>query len=239
MSSNSVIFKGKKDGILIVLDDKITFDELKSAFEKKILQAGAFFRGANLSITFKGRDLSEGEEMQLLNIISETSGLNISFVHDKNEPVFVKQQKLSKIDNIDILSKNDKKTSEEYFKNNITKNFISAYENITSFHKGSIRSGQSLRFKGSIVIIGDINPGGEVLAEGNVIVIGSVKGLVHAGCTGYSDCFVIGLNMHPTQLRIADIVTYFPKKDKKKSSVVPECAFAKNGEIYVEPLINF
>ena len=55
---------------------------------------------------------------------------------------------------------------------------------------------------------------------------------------GYSDCFVIGLDLRPTQLRIADIVTYFPKKDKNVKTI-PECAFAKEGEIYVEPLMNF
>ncbi len=233
MGQNSVIFKGKKGGILIILDDKITFDELKTTFEEKILQAGNFFKGANLSITFKGRNLEENEEMELLNIISEKSGLNISFVHDKDERTFlVKHQKLSKIDNIDILL--DKNDAENFN----SKVIFSAFENITSFHKGSVRSGQSLKFKGSIIIIGDVNPGGEVIAEGNIIVLGSVKGLVHAGCMGYSDCFVIGLDLRPTQLRIADIVTYFPQKEKM-AKTFPECAFAKKGEIYVESLMNF
>jgi len=234
VSQNSVIFKGKNDGILIILDNKITFNELKTAFEEKVLQAGNFFRGANLSVTFKGRDLEETEEMELLNIISDNSGLNISFVHDKDEKTFfVKQQKLSKIDNINIFS-NKKDNNAK----NINSKVISAFENITSFHKGSVRNGQSLKFKGSIIVIGDVNPGGEVIAEGNVIVLGSVKGLVHAGCMGYSDCFVIALDLRPTQLRIADIVTYFPKKDKS-AKAMPECAFAKEREIYVEPLMNF
>lgn len=235
MGQNSVIFKGKKGGIFIILDDKITFNELRTIFEEKILQAGNFFKGANLSITFKGRNLEESEEMELLNIISEKSGLNISFVHDKDENTFlVKQQKLSKIDNINILLDKNGDKAEKFN----AKAIFSAFENITSFHKGSVRSGQSLKFKGSIIVIGDVNPGGEVIAEGNVIILGSVKGLVHAGCIGYSDCFVIGLDLRPTQLRIADIVTYFPQKDKM-AKTFPECAFAKNGEIYVESLMNF
>ena len=124
MSQNSVIFKGKKNGISIILDNKITFNELKTVFKEKILQAGNFFQGANLSITFTGRDLEENEEMELLNIISENSGLNISFVHDKDEKTFfVKQQKLSKIDNINILS--DKKDGD--FKNISSKVIFSAF----------------------------------------------------------------------------------------------------------------
>lgn len=239
VKQNSVIFKGKNDGILILLDDKISFDELKQVFKEKLQKSSNFFKGANISITFKGRDLSESEEIELLNIISEISGLNISFVHEKSDsPVFVKQQKLSKIDNVDIKAIDEKSkeaSKKEDKKNALPKTFLTALENITSFHKGSIRSGQSLKFKGSIVVIGDVNPGGEIIAEGNVIVLGSVKGLIHAGCSGLSDCFVIGLDLRPTQLRIADIVTYFPKKSKNDKAV-PECAFAKNGEIYVENL---
>ncbi len=226
MSRNNVIFKGKNDGILIILNDKITFEELKSAFEEKVLKTSAFFGGADISITFKGRNLSDSEELELLDIISEVSQLDISFVHSKDEkPVFAEKKKLSKFNNIDIP------------KNNVLKNFLNVYENTTSFHKGSVRSGQSLKFKGSIVVIGDINPGGEVIAEGNIIVLGSVKGLVHAGCSGLRDCFVIALKLKPTQLRIADIATYLPKKDKI-IEITPECAFVKNDEIYVEPLMN-
>ncbi len=232
--NNSVIFKGKNGGILIILDDKITFAELKDLFKKKVESAGVFFQGANTAITFQGRELSDSEEMELLDIISEISGLNISFVHGKGEdPIFVKQEKLSKIDDVENI-----KVTKSVVENVMPQNVFSVLENMTSFHKGSIRSGQSLKFKGSIVIIGDINPGGEVIAEGNIIVLGSIKGLVHAGCSGEADCFIIGLNLKPTQLRIADIVTYFPKKDKTPK-ISPECVFAKNGEIYVEPLANF
>ncbi len=226
MGQNSVIFKGKNDGILIILDDKIAFEELRQDFEEKVSKSSTFFRGANISVAFKGRVLSDSEEMELLDIISKVSELNISFVHSEDEnPVFVKQKKLSKFNNINIS------------KDSISKRFVSAYENITSFHKGSVRNGQSVKFKGSIVIIGDVNPGGEVISEGNVIVLGSVKGLIHAGCGGRHDCFIIAFNLKPTQLRIADIVTYFPEKEKT-NKVIPECAFAKNGEIYVEPLMN-
>ena len=236
MNQNSVIFKGRNGGIHIILDEKILFEDLKTIFREKVSEASAFFGDTNISITFKGRDLTELEESELLNIISEVSGLNISFVHGKDEtPMLVKQQKLDKLET--TLNIKEPKIQEKQVDLPI-KTIFSAFENVTSFHKGSIRSGQALRFKGSIVIIGDVNPGGEVIAEGNVIVLGTIKGLVHAGCAGCADCFVIALNLKPTQLRIADIVTYFSEKDKK-TGIVPECPFAKNGEIYVETLTNF
>jgi len=217
VSKNNVVFKGKNDGILIILNNKISFEELKVSLEQKVSKARHFFRGANVPITFKGRSLSDAEEMELLDIISESSDINIPFVHSEDDKLsFFKRRKISEIDAVN-------------------KNIFTAFENMASFHRGSVRSGQSLRFKGSIIVIGDVNPGGEIIAEGNVIVLGAVKGLVHAGCAGLSDCFIIGLNLCSAQLRIADIITFFPS-EKSKAKYVPRLAFAKNGEIFVEPL---
>lgn len=217
MNENSVIFKGKNNGILIILDDKITFGELKTVLQKKALKAKNFFKGANTSITFKGRKLTDSQETELLNIISSNSGLEISFVHSMEE-----------------APNNDKKINKS---EKLSNRSLTAYENITSFHKGSIRSGQSIHFKGSIVIIGDVNPGGEVIAEGNIVVLGSMKGFAHAGCSGSEDCFVSALKLRPTQLRIANIISYFPDRNTK-GKAVPEYAYAKNGEIYVDPLVH-
>lgn len=216
VNENSIIFKGKNNGILVILDDKITFEELKTALEGKVVKAKSFFKGANTSITFKGRKLTDSQETELLDIISSNSDLEISFVHSAEETY---------------------KSTKKITKPKIHKTLLPASENITAFHKGSIRSGQSLRFKGSIVIIGDVNPGGEIIAEGNIVVLGSMKGFAHAGCKGSEDCFVSALKLRPTQLRIAGIISYFPDRNTK-GKTVPEYAYAKNGEIYVDPLVH-
>ncbi len=79
MKENSIIFKGKNNGIQIILDNKMSFNELKTAFENKIKSAKNFFKDADLSISFKGREINELEEKELIDIISKTQVLMFHF----------------------------------------------------------------------------------------------------------------------------------------------------------------
>lgn len=212
MNPNSVIFKGIADGLIIILDNTISFEQLKDALLKKVIQTKNFFEDANISITFKGRELNEEEEMELLQIISKESGLEISFVNDC--ATLNCKQEVSPSPPPILTAKN----------------------NITYYHKGSLRSGQRLDFAGSIVIIGDVNPGAQVMAEGNVVILGKLKGSVHAGCKGADDCFVSALHVEPTQIIIKDIIAVFPDNLEKQRG--PEYVYAKDGQIFVEPLTN-
>lgn len=216
MNENSVIFKGIQNGMLIILDSEISFEELKTSLDKKVIQAKDFFEGANISITFKGRDLSENEELELLEVISKKSGLEISFVNSEkilnNEPVPSKEKSI------------------------LEPPILTAKNNITYYHKGSLRSGQRIDFAGSVIIIGDVNPGAQILAEGNIIVLGKLKGSVHAACKGAEDCFISALHMDPIQLIIKDVITFFPEDLEKERG--PEFAYVKDGQIFVESLID-
>lgn len=220
---NSVIFKGKKDRIVVVLDGSLDFEKLKTVFRDKISNAKKFLGYSDTSISFQGRELTENEENQLLEIISEESGLRISFVSTEDD--INKKNVILKKEETKNIEKSEEKIE------------FSVLENLTKYHKGSLRSGQSLKYSGSVVIIGDVNPGGEIIAEGNVTVLGNLKGLVHAGCTGNKECFVTAFNFEPTQLRIADIITYIPKEMSGKNNRKPSHAYIENGQIYIEPLL--
>ena len=206
MSNNSVVFKGRKNGINIVLDSSLSFEEIKRQLKLKLVDAEKFFGNTKSAISFIGRDLSEQEEEELLETISKSTQLDIAAP-----------------------------TLEKVF------DPFSAKNNMTYFHKGGLRSGQEIRYAGSVVVIGDINPGGEIIAEGNIIVLGTLKGLVHAGCLGNSECYVAALLFRPTQLRIADIISYIPDIPDfsvGKKEIEPSYAYSKEGRIYVEPLTN-
>ena len=207
-SENFVLFKGNKDGINIILSEDATFEQIRDQLEKKIEDAAKFFDGFKTTILFKGKTITEEQELELLNIITEKTNMNISFIQAENEET----TELAAV------------ISEQIQQHNITK-----------FYKGAIRSGQSIEFSGSVVIIGDVNPGGVVRAEGNIIILGTLKGMVHAGCTGMTDAFVIALNMIPTQLRIADIITRFPEEEMRVRRPA-EYAYIEDGQIYVVPL---
>lgn len=232
MNKNNVIFKGVPDGILVMLDDTISFDELKNSLLEKVKSAKAFFNGANISISFKGRVLSEDEEFILLDIISRESGLDISFVNaSSSSDTKVNKGKSRKQEEKQIEPQKCTTITEPKLQNPILTN----KNNITHFHKGSVRSGQKIEFDGSVVIIGDINPGGQIIAEGNIIVLGKLKGFIHAGCKGDSSCFVSALQMSPSQLFIGDFRSYFPEDMEK--DLTPMHAYISEGEICVEPLI--
>lgn len=213
VSQNSVLFKGKNGGIQIVLDENVDFEELKSTFSEKMNDAHRFFDGAKTNIAFSGRKLTDQEETELLAIISEKTKLDISFVQDKE-------------------LKNDVKTAS-------MQNLVSSVDNMTHFHRGSLRNGQEIRYRGSVVVIGDCNPGSQIIATGNIIILGTLKGTAHAGCEGDESCFVATFVMNPVQLRIAKIITYVPeehKKGSKKKVINPSYAFVQDGHIYIAPL---
>jgi septum site-determining protein MinC len=96
----------------------------------------------------------------------------------------------------------------------------------------TLRSGQQLRHQGSIVIIGDVNPGAEVVAGGDVVVWGRLRGTVHAGATGNASVVVCALDLAPMQLRIAQYIARSPEGRRRKPQ--PEVARVRNGQIVAE-----
>ena len=82
---NSVIIKGNKHGIVVVMDENIPFAELKVSLAEKFRSASKFFDKANMAVTFEGRKLTQDEEKEILDIIAENSELNIICVVDNDK----------------------------------------------------------------------------------------------------------------------------------------------------------
>ena len=82
--NNSVIIKGNKYGIVVVLDKDVSFEQLKQDLIDKFKSASKFFDKASMAISFEGRKLSTGEEQEILNLIAEHSDLNIVCVIDND-----------------------------------------------------------------------------------------------------------------------------------------------------------
>ena len=98
----------------------------------------------------------------------------------------------------------------------------------------SLRSGQSVSFDGNIVIMGDVNPGSEVCATGDIVVFGCLRGVAYAGANGKQDARVVALRLMPTQLRIADRIARSPDGEVQ-APLSPEAAFLRDGAIVIEP----
>ena len=76
----------------------------------------------------------------------------------------------------------------------------------TKFYRASIRSGQRIEFEGSVVIIGDVNAGAEVIAEDNIIVVGHLRGMAHAGAKGNNNAIIAAHIIDSPQIRISSII---------------------------------
>jgi septum site-determining protein MinC len=100
------------------------------------------------------------------------------------------------------------------------------------FLQRTLRSGQSVRHPGHVVVLGDINPGAEIIAGGHVLVWGRVRGVVHAGAGGDDTATVAALDLAPTQLRIAGHIAVSPKR---RGAVRPEVALIRDGHLVAEP----
>ena len=96
----------------------------------------------------------------------------------------------------------------------------------------TLRSGHSLKHPGHIIVIGDVNPGAEIVAGGNVVIWGRLRGTVHAGAKGNEDAVVCALDLSPTQLRIAEKISITPPQRKKPR---PEIARLEDGKVVAEP----
>ncbi|BAY94307.1 septum site-determining protein MinC [Tolypothrix sp. PCC 7601] len=101
----------------------------------------------------------------------------------------------------------------------------------------TVRSGVEIRHAGSVIILGDLNPGGIVVADGDILVWGRLRGIAHAGASGNRECLIMSLQMEPTQLRIADAVARAPEKSPTQFS--PEVAHMTSQGIRIARAIDF
>lgn len=210
--NNEVIIKGNKYGIIVVLNPDIDFNILKKQVAEKFKESRKFFEDANMALSFEGRDLSNEEQSDLLGIIEKNTDMKILCIID-NDP-----------------------KKEELFKKTIEEKLMELENNTGQFYKGILRSGASLEFETSAVIIGDVNHGARVVSKGNIIVLGALKGNAFAGASGNTNAFVIALDMRPTQIRIADMIARSPDKPVKDANKEAKIAFLEDGNIYIEPL---
>lgn len=101
----------------------------------------------------------------------------------------------------------------------------------------TVRSGVEIRHPGNVVILGDINPGGAVISQGDILVWGRLRGVAHAGVDGNSDCVIMALQMEPTQLRIANYLARAPQQPPAQYH--PEVAYATTEGIRIARATDF
>lgn len=214
---DSIVIKGNKYGLTLFINEESTMDTIKAELIEKLEQAKKIFSEGNIGISFDGKSLSTVEKQEIIELINDNSKLNVVCIVDE-----------------DASSKDNFKHAVEATLANTVIN--SNDDNIGCFHKGTIRSGQSLESETSIVVIGDVNPGANLIAKGNIIVLGALKGNAFAGAGGDASAFVVALKMNPMQIRIADVIARCPDNQEKNKNIEPQIAFISEDNICIENL---
>lgn len=178
---HNVTIKGTKDGLVLLLDDKCSFDLLVEELNDK-LNAGSsqMLNGPVISVKVKAgnRYLTAEQEEKLLEVLKQKENLILDHIESE------------------VITKAE---AEEMRKD----------AQVVTVSK-VVRSGQVLDIQGDLLLIGDVNPGATVMATGNIYILGSLKGIAHCGTKGNEEAIIAASVMKPSQLRIAHHINRAP-----------------------------
>lgn len=188
---NTVIIKGNKAGMTVILDSQVPFEQLLLDVGKKFSESAKFWGSVQMTLTLEGRELKPEEEFQIVNKITENSNIEILCLLDTDSKRIGRCEKA------------------------LNEKLMELSSQTGQFYRGNLHRGEVLESEASIVIIGDVNRGAKVLAKGNVIVLGLLGGTVHAGLAGNQDAVIVAFDMAPVQLRIGSIYTDLAEKGRR------------------------
>ncbi len=228
-----VVIKGTRHGLLASMREDADFAAALARLGELLQQSNSFLEGATLSIDFGWREITPEQFQALeavlahrqvaLNGILSTSLNTRSIAESKGYKAIIGRLGLAQHQGRAMRNRRFSKEEQaapapvvEPSEPSIEEVEPSAelepepepsremHEEPTLYLRRNLRSGQKVMFAGTVVLMGDVNPGAEIEAEGDIIVLGNLRGTIHAGCTGNSEATVVAIGMRPTQLRIND-----------------------------------
>jgi septum site-determining protein MinC len=216
----SVKIKGIREGLLVTVGDG-PWPEVQEALLEQVEAQLEFLRGAKIILDVENHVLNAVLLSKLRDILSE-KGLSLWAVLSHSPTTEQTAQTLG------LATRIHQAHPEQAARPIDTA--LDGDEGVLV--KRTLRSGNSVEYPGHITVIGDVNPGAEVIAGGNVVVWGRLRGMVHAGVNGDDKAVVCALDLSPTQLRIADKIA-IPPQDREDPR--PEMAVVRDGQVVAEP----
>jgi septum site-determining protein MinC len=226
MNTTTVQIKGIKDGLLVTLGEG-DWDDVHQALLTHLDQQGEFLRGARLALDVGSRALKAVELGPLTREISDR-GLTLFAVLGESPVTERSAQSYGLATRLSAGGPRGAKAQPQT--PNLPDTNLQGGEAAVLVQR-TLRSGYSLTHTGHVVVIGDVNPGAEVVATGSVVVWGKLRGVVHAGAEGNQSAVVCALDLSPMQLRIAGQAAQAPRK---RFRTQPEMARLLNGQVVAE-----
>ena len=215
----TIQIKGIREGLLATLGDG-AWAELQDALFKQVEDQSSFFQGARLAIDVGNQILHAAEMGGLRDRLSE-KGISLWAIIS-NSPTTEQTARV-----LGLATRLNSPRPERSIRSLDTN--LSGESAVLV--QRTLRSGFKLTHQGHVVVIGDVNPGAEIVAAGSVVVWGRLSGVVHAGADGNEKAVVCALDFSPTQLRIADRIAIPPQRKGKPQ---PEMASIQNGQVVSE-----
>lgn len=214
--------KGGRQGLRLFLAEEEPWATLLEALEVQLQKGEGFFRGADLMVDVGSRILQPAEIGQL-TVLLEAGGVLLRAIGTDNREnrATLREAGIRYVPSTSAPPS----TAEAAQRTTMTAEAL--------FVTRTVRSGQSVRHHGAVTVVGDVNAGAEVIAGGDVVVWGRLRGVVHAGAMGDENAIACALDLSPTQLRIAGLAARAP--EEAPPSAGPEVAHIEEEHIVVEP----
>ena len=216
MHAQEIEIKGIKNGILIEVKDG-DWETRKAELLSHIDQNLGFFKGAKLALDVGSRILKSPELADLRGKLDDRK-IKLRAVISSSLVTERASQDLGLV----IRLEESTPAPEKMPINTVLDGEEAVFLNRT------LRSGHKVESPGHIIVLGDVNPGAELVAGGNIIIWGKLRGVVHAGAAGDQKAVVCSLDLSPTQLRIADKISVSPPRKGKPR---PEMAKLEDGQV--------
>ena len=199
----AISIKLNKNETKIEISEKATYEEIEKELKEKIQELKKFYQEAKVPILVTGKILKKQEMESIKAIIKKA--INVEINIDSPEELGLHGIKRTYNKEINLSE--------------------------TQYYRTSLRSGQKIENESSIVILGDVNSGAEVISGENIVIVGTLRGLAHAGAKGNKKAIITASNRDTPQIRIANIVKEIEKNQENTSKTY---AYVENDEIILE-----
>ncbi|MBQ9298049.1 MAG: septum site-determining protein MinC [Clostridia bacterium] len=185
----SITINLKKDENVVKINQDATYEEVIEELTKKLPKLKTLYKEAKIPLHIVGKHFDNDEMDEIKGLIQNEINVEVNFDSPKDMGIHV----------IKDTFEEDLSISE------------------TKYIKGAIRSGNRIEFEKSVVLIGDLNAGAEIIAGGNIVVTGALRGLAHAGAKGNKKAIIVTKKLEAPQIRIANVVKEFEREENAET----------------------
>ena len=219
---------GRGSNVGFILDDRVPFQEVEDRLRFHLHNSHGWFAGAEVTVNVGRRVLDAQDLSRLKGILEDEYRLRVSSFHGEDDAskasideglmATVAQMHLDQVPTCFDEAPNPQRNP--------------------LFVKSNCRSGTIIDHSDDVIVLGDVNPGAQIIASGDIIVIGTLRGVAHAGANASDgeSAVIIALSLKPSQLRIGMHLSVAPpEKPKASRASKPEIAYVSGKSIVVAP----